>query len=196
MIGYRPFSLFVSSKITELSDERSAVKAALQRYNMFSWIWENDAGASSEPTRSTYLTALDTCDVYIGLFWLGYGPYTVEEFEYARKKQKPCLLYRKEINADQRDARLKQFLIDLQDPKNPDGLTICPFLTPKQLAKCIQEDVIKLLIGAFRRDQQHSFLMKQEQDKQMLLPSISDKNVIVNINVNIYQNNNTPLKDE
>ena len=59
----------------ELSEERYAVQAALSDYSMYGWLWENDAGARPEPVRSTYLTEVKNCDIYIGLFWQGYGPY-------------------------------------------------------------------------------------------------------------------------
>jgi len=45
---------------------------------MYGWLWEKDAGARPEPIRSTYLKEVEACDLYIGLFWLGYGPITIK----------------------------------------------------------------------------------------------------------------------
>ena len=51
-------SLFISSKIAELADERRAVCNALSDYRMFVWLWEVDAGARSQ-TISEYLSSRD-----------------------------------------------------------------------------------------------------------------------------------------
>ncbi len=82
MTTNQPLSLFISSKMTELADERRAVQTALSEYDMHGWRWEKDAGARPEPIDSTYLTEVEACDLYIGLFWLGYGRYTIEEYEH------------------------------------------------------------------------------------------------------------------
>ena len=93
MTTHQPLSLFVSSKMQELADERRAVHTALAAFRMSGWIWEDHAGARPEPIRSTYLQEVEACDIYLGLFWLGYGSYTIEEFEHARAHHKPCLIY-------------------------------------------------------------------------------------------------------
>lgn len=143
-------TLFISSKIQELASERRAVQAALKSFKMSGWLWETDAGARPEPTRSTYLQEVEASDIYLGLFWLGYGPYTIEEFQYARMLQKPCLVYEKYLNLDQRDPRLTAFLDDLQQVTSPAGLTTCRFTTITLLADQVQHDVIHLLTTIFR----------------------------------------------
>src|SRR5712691_435254 len=114
MTTNQPLSLFISSKMQELADERRAVQAALDAYRMSGWIWEGDAGARPEPIRSTYLKEVEACDLYLGLFWLGYGPYTIEEFEQARTQKKPCLIYEKHVEIEKRDPQLQAFLDSLQ----------------------------------------------------------------------------------
>lgn len=151
MTTNRPLSLFISSKMTkELADERRAVKKALAEYSMYGWRWEDDAGARPEPIDSTYLTEVEACDIYIGLFWLSYGPYTIEEFEHARKQKKPCLIYEKHVDIAKRDPKLQAFLDDLQKVKNVQGLTVCRFETTGQLAEKVQKDVMHLLTTVFR----------------------------------------------
>src|SRR6266851_4680146 len=86
-----PFSIFISSKMAELLEERRAVQEALADYHMTGWRWESDSGARPTTVRQTYLREVEDCDLYLGLFWLGYGPYTIEEYEHARKQGKPCL---------------------------------------------------------------------------------------------------------
>lgn len=154
MTTNQPLSLFISSKMTELADERRAVQKALSKYRMYGWLWEKDAGARPEPIDSTYLTEVAACDIYIGLFWLGYGPYTIEEFECARQHNKPCLIYEKHVDTDKRDPQLKAFLDTPQQVKNPQGLTVCRFETPIQLAEQVQKDVMHLLITRFRETRQ------------------------------------------
>jgi tetratricopeptide (TPR) repeat protein len=156
MTNNQPLSLFISSKMQELADERRAVQAALAEYLMHGWIWENDAGARPEPVRSAYLDEVEACDIYLGFFWLGYGPYTIEEFEHARKLQKPCLLYEKHVSIEQRSPELATFLERIQRVDNPEGLTIYRFENPNQLAAQVQSDVIRLLTTRFRESRQQS----------------------------------------
>jgi hypothetical protein len=154
MITNQPLSLFISSKMSELADERRAIQAALAEFEMYGWLWEDDAGVRPEPIRSTYLTEVVACDIYIGLFWLGYGQYTIEEFEHARQHEKPSLIYEKYVITHQRDPKLQAFLDKLQQVKNPDGLTVCRFKTPAELASQVKKDVIHLLTTQFRESRQ------------------------------------------
>ncbi len=55
MTTNHPLSLFISSKMQELADERRAVQATLKDYEMHGWMWEAHADARPEPIRSTYL---------------------------------------------------------------------------------------------------------------------------------------------
>ncbi len=112
-----PLSLFVSSKMQELAPERRALKDALshimQQGLVTGWIWEDDAGARPEPIRSTYLKEVEACDIYLGLFWLGYGPYTIEEYRHARQHDKQCLVYDKHVDAARRSPELSAFLAEV-----------------------------------------------------------------------------------
>ena len=151
MATNQPLSLFISSKMTELADERRAVQNALSEYEMHGWLWEKDVSARPVPINSIYLTEVEACDIYIGLFWLGYGPYTIEEYEHARKHHKDCLIYEKYVDIDKRDPRLQAFLDNIQRVKSPAGLSVCRFETAKQLAKQVQRDVMRLLSTRFRQ---------------------------------------------
>jgi Domain of unknown function (DUF4062) len=158
MTTNQPLSIFISSKMTkELADERRAIKEALAEYRMYGWLWEDDAGARPEPIDSTYLTEVESCDIYIGLFWLSYGLYTIEEFEHARKHEKPCLVYEKHVDIAKRDPKLQAFLDGLQRVKNPEGLTVCWFEKTEQLAEKVQKDVMHLLTSVFRESRQQPF---------------------------------------
>ncbi|MDQ2886275.1 MAG: DUF4062 domain-containing protein [Chloroflexota bacterium] len=150
MTTNQTLSLFISSKMQELAAERRALQKALATYLMKGWLWEDDAGARPEPVRSTYLTEVEACDIYIGLFWHGYGPYTIEEYNHARHLHKPCLVYEKYVDVAKRDPQLASFLKQIEAATNPEGLTVRRFTTPEELASFVQEDVQRLLTTTFR----------------------------------------------
>jgi tetratricopeptide (TPR) repeat protein/transcriptional regulator with XRE-family HTH domain len=164
-----PISLFISSKMQELVDERRAIQSTLAEYKMYGWRWEDEAGARPESIRSTYLAEVEACDIYIGLFWLGYGPYTIEEFEHARAHKKPCLIYEKYIDIDQRSPELTAFLERIQQIDSLVGLTVCRFETPQQLAGRVQADVMRLLTTMFRESRQQPARLStiHDEDKQL-----------------------------
>ena len=176
-------SLFISSKMSELALDRSAVQAALSAFLLHGWLWETDAGASPEPIRSTYLAEVEACDIYIGLFWHGYGQYTIEEFDHARQHQKPCLVYEKHVEVEKRDSRLWTFLDHLQDVENSEGLTICRFKTPEQLAEQVQKDVMRLLSTVFKDSRKQ---LSQPQE-----PSIGSGMNVKAVNHSIAIGNNS-----
>ena len=200
MTTNQPLSLFISSKMTELADERRAVQAALANYQMKGWLWEKDAGARPEPIDSTYLSEVEACDIYLGLFWLGYGLYTIDEFKHACQHHKPCLIYEKYIDTDQRDPQLKKFLEEIQQVKNPKGLTICRFETSEALAMQVQKDVMHLLVTIFRetRKQPSQSLASPKPNKMKVSAKNRSMAVGTNIGGNITQNNydNVPSNDE
>jgi len=156
-------SLFISSKMQELIEERRAVQTALSHYKMHGWLWEKDAGARPESIRQTYLKEVEACDLYIGLFWLGYGPDTIKEFEHARLHHKPCLIYEKHVDIVRRDARLQAFLDRIGEVA--DGLAICRFMTVDELAGRVQDDVLGLLTRQFRAGQKSSTARQQPHRK-------------------------------
>jgi tetratricopeptide (TPR) repeat protein len=124
----------------ELAPERAAVKAALAELLIDAWVFETDAGARPTSIQKTYLKELDEVDLYIGIFWKGYGEYTIEEFDYARAKGKDCLIYEKrEAIESARDPALQDFLNRLS--KVESGLTIRWFNRPEELASFIKQDV-------------------------------------------------------
>ena len=151
MTTTQPLSLFISSKMAELAEERQAVQRALKNYHMYGWLFEKDAGARPESIQQTYLEEVASCDIYIGLFWQGYGEYTIEEFEKARALHKPCLIYEKHVALEQRDPQLTTFLHSIQQVTDPRGLTVRRFQTASELADQVSQDVLHLLITDFRK---------------------------------------------
>lgn len=134
--------VFVSSKMQELAAERLAIKAALDDLKVDAWVFEQDAGARPQSIEKTFLEEVEVADLYIGLFWKGCGDYTIEEYEYAQKLGKDCLIYEKRAGLNgQRDPRLQAFLDQLSDVK--DGVTIKWFDDCLQLSEAIKDDVAK-----------------------------------------------------
>ena len=104
------------------------------------WVFEADAGARPVSIEKAFLEEVETAELYIGLFWNGYGDYTIEEYEHARKLGKDCLIYEKRAEIDgQRDPRLQFFLDQLGDVKS--GLTVNRFNTSDQLSEGVKIDV-------------------------------------------------------
>src|SRR6476660_3778231 len=110
-MDYRLLRIFVSSRMRELAEERKRIKAALERIQIYAWIYEDDAGARPETIRETYLDELDKADLYLGLFWRDFGAYTIDEYEHAEKRGKDRLVYEKSFDVEgKRDPRLQEFL--------------------------------------------------------------------------------------
>ena len=100
---------FVSSRMAELAAERAAVKLKLAEMGIEAFIFEDDAGARAQGIRDTYLDEVEAADLYLGLFWRGYGAYTVEEFDHAQALGLDCLVYEKH-DGSAREPALQAFL--------------------------------------------------------------------------------------
>src|SRR5262247_3432496 len=138
---FQRLRVFVSSKMQELATERQAVRAALDALKVDAWVFEQDAGARPVSIEKAFLEEVEAADLYIGLFWKGYGDYTIEEYEHARKLGKDCLIYEKRALNGQRDPRLQAFLDRIGNVER--GLTIKWFDDPLQLSEAIKDDVAK-----------------------------------------------------
>lgn len=130
---------FVSSRMEELAPERRVVKGELDKLHVDAWVFEQDAGARPQTIQQTYLQQVETADLYIGIFWQGYGPYTLEEYERARALGKSCLVYEKRTELERRDPELAEFLKELGQVET--GLTVRRFETPEQLGQFVKDDV-------------------------------------------------------
>jgi tetratricopeptide (TPR) repeat protein len=141
-MSVRPLQVFVSSKMQELADERRAVKTALDDMRIESFVFEADAGARPQTIEETFLEEVEGADLYIGVFWRGYGRYTIEEYDRAAALGMDCLIYEKREAVDgQRDPELAAFLEGLGDVEA--GLTVKWFHTPAQLADSVKDDVAR-----------------------------------------------------
>ena len=99
----------------ELADERQSLTQLLselshESFRVESWVFEMDAQASARSIRQVYLDALEQSDLYIGIFWNGYGEWTIDEFHRAGEVGIPRHVYVKNVDVEKRDPRLSQFL--------------------------------------------------------------------------------------
>ena len=134
--------VFISSKMQELSAEREAIKNSLTDLQIETFVFEKDAGARSQSIQQTYLHEVEAADLYIGVFWKGYGAHTIEEFEEATLLGMECFLYEKREDIEgKREPELQIFLDRVAEPES--GLTTARFNTPEELSIQIKKDVAR-----------------------------------------------------
>ena len=139
--------VFVSSTLVELADERQAVAAAISSLGLTPVMFES--GARPQPPRDVYRAYVAQSDVFIGIYWQGYGrvsPGTevsgLEE-EYELSKELPRLLYLKEPAPD-REPRLDDLLSRLKQESS-----FRRFRTPAELGELVRGDLATLLSERF-----------------------------------------------
>lgn len=164
-MGKRTLLAFISSRTTELHDERIVLKEALSKRGINSFVFELDAGARPEPPRQAFLDEVGKADVYIGIFWNEFSQAVVDEFEQARTLFKPCLLYIKSYSV-KRDARLEAFIARISN--STDAITVRNFSDVMQLAQFAGRDIQEWLVADW-----HS---KSESDR---LPAPSQRRLEV-----------------
>ena len=140
-IGQR-LRVFVSSKMSELAPERLLVKAALDELEVDAWVFEKDAGARPGSIEETFLEEVETADLYLGIFWRGYGPYTREEYDHALKLGKDRLIYEKRADIEsKREPALQAFLDEAGGVET--GVTPRWFGSAEELREYVKEDVAR-----------------------------------------------------
>lgn len=141
-------TVFISSRMGELRDPREALAKALKAQHIEAWVYEQHAGARPEPVTSTCAMEVEQADVYVGLFGIGYGKETVEEFRRARALGKPVFVYVRDKDA-RRDAELEEFLRhEVYDLRR--GCTYAYFSTLENLSHQVAQDVMAWLVRTHR----------------------------------------------
>lgn len=132
--------VFVSSKMEELAAEREAVREGLARLLVKAFVFERDAGARPGTIQETYREEIEAADLYIGIFWKGYGTYTIDEYEHAQTLGMDCLIYEKHDEGQTtRDPELAAFLERVGGVSR--GVTARWFRTADELRRFVAEDV-------------------------------------------------------
>ncbi len=109
--------VFLSSSMIEFAPQRTQIKAALAEYDIDTWLFEEDAGARPESIEKAFRDEVLEADIYIGLFWKKYGEFTIDEYRHAIKHRKPCLVFQKQVDVEDRDPRLSDFLSHINNVK-------------------------------------------------------------------------------
>jgi hypothetical protein len=142
--------VFISSRMAELAAERLVIKAALDQLKIDAWIFEENAGARPVSTQQTYFDEIDAADLYLGVFWKGYGHYTIDEYEHARSRGKDCLIYEKRTDIDgQRAPKLQEWLDQITEVEN--GLTIRRFNTLDEFTEFVKDDIARWQADIIRK---------------------------------------------
>ena len=138
-----PLRVFVSSSMEELKEERAALHAELEGLKFKPFVFEF-LGADPKSPRENYVPELKSADVYIGIFWKKYGDYTIEEFELAVKYDKPCFIYIKTKDEQDREKKLSEFL-DENFCDVDEGITFFNFEETDKFIDQVQEDLLRWL---------------------------------------------------
>ena len=141
--------VFVSSTLAELSEERAAVRQAIETLRLTPVMFE--LGARPYPPRALYRAYLEQSHVFLGMYWQSYGWVAPDEEisgledEYRLSDGRPRLLYIKQPAPDRED-RLGDLLHRIQDE---DQASYRRFTSVDELAGLIKDDLIVLLTERF-----------------------------------------------
>ncbi len=140
--------VFVSSTLKELSPERRAVRAAIERLALAPVMFE--LGARPHPPRSLYRAYLDQSDIFVGLYWEQYGwvapgeDVSGLEDEWNLAPDIPKLIYLK--RSEHRQERLDGLIGRIRDS---DGASYVEFTDAAALADLVTADLATLLAERF-----------------------------------------------
>ena len=124
---YGRYLVFISSSMAELAEEREVIKQVIKQSGYQAFLYEHDAGARPCNHEETFVHELKASHLYVGVFWNKHGPYTIQEFELAKKRGIPCLVFEKASQPGVRDPKLQEFLDTCNKVTRPDGVTIARF---------------------------------------------------------------------
>jgi hypothetical protein len=136
--------------MTELAAERSVVKEALRELLIETFVFEEDAGARETSIERTFVDELSAADLYVGLFWKGYGEFTIQEFQTGGELGIDRLIFEKRVDLTERDTRLQSFLDEISHVHS--GITIRWFESLVQLKQRVKEDVARWLAEIVRKN--------------------------------------------
>jgi predicted ATPase len=139
--------VFVSSTLEELSEERAALRQAIEDLHLTPVMFE--LGASPHPPRALYRAYLEQSHVFVGIYWQRYGWVAPDmeisglEDEYVLSEEMPRLIYFKE--PAERDEEMTEFTRRIKSGNN----SFRKFEAPGELAELLREDLAHLLTESF-----------------------------------------------
>src|SRR6516162_6441345 len=143
--------VFVSSTLTELADERQAVRDAVTRLRLVPVMFE--LGARPYPPRPVYQAYLAQSQVFVGIYWQSYGwvapgeQASGLEDEYQLSAGLPRLIYVKSPAPD-REPRLTELLARIREEG---GTSYQHFSAATELQQLVENDLAVLLSERFER---------------------------------------------
>ena len=141
--------VFVSSTLTELAEERAAVRQAVGRLRLAPVMFE--LGARPHPPRELYRAYLEQSHIFVGIYWQRYGwvapgmNVSGLEDEFLLSGNRPKLIYIK-APANEREGRLEDLLSLIRDD---DKASYKTFSTPEELRELVENDLAVLLTERF-----------------------------------------------
>src|SRR5262245_12565977 len=141
--------VFVSSTLEELADERAAVSRAVSALRLTPVTFES--GARPHPPQELYRAYLEQSDIFIGLYWQGYGwvgpgmDISGLQDEFERSQSLPRLLYIK-TPAPDRDPRLTELLERIKGEASDSYRS---FRTARELGRFVRDALAVLLSERF-----------------------------------------------
>lgn len=162
--------VFVSSTLSELSQERESAKKAILGLHLIPVMFE--LGARPYPPRDLYTAYLRQSHIFIGIYWQQYGWVAPDmkvsgiEDEFLLSGDMPRLIYIKE--SSERADGLKRMIAGIEKA----NVSYKIFSTPDELQSLVQDDLAVLLTERFElatTTGQHS-LDADELNQQIPIP--------------------------
>jgi tetratricopeptide (TPR) repeat protein len=113
--------VFVSSSMSEFPAERAMLREIIPTFSkgtvtLRAWVYEEDAYASPASIQKLYTERLHTAELYIGIFGIKGGAYTLDEFNIATVYAIPRLIFVRNLKeGEKRDEPLTDFLRRIGD---------------------------------------------------------------------------------
>jgi predicted ATPase len=162
--------VFLSSTLSELAEERTAVARAISALRLTPVLFE--LGAQSHPPRELYRAYLAQSDIFIGLYWQRYGWIGPDmdisglEDEFRLSESMPRLLYVKKP-APQREARLTAMIEELQAKGT---VSYRSFRTARELGRLVRTDLAVLLSERFMAGESRTSRSRSSPSGERRLP--------------------------
>jgi predicted ATPase len=163
--------VFVSSTLQELSEERRAVREAIEGLHLTPVMFE--LGARPHPPRDLYRAYLEQSQVFVGLYWQRYGWVAPSERvsgledEYDLSGQRPKLIYVK-TPSPKREDRLDRLLDRV---RSDDATSYKAFHTAAELRELLANDLALLLSERYEFSQTPRPSVQDTQVEVVTLPT-------------------------
>ena len=141
--------IFVSSSMSELSEERAIVRKVVEKLSdgtFETYLFEEDAVPSDETPQEQWRAQLARTQATLALLYQNFGVYTQEEILLSRELGIPVLLFRKKDKQKLLEQAAPEFVASLLDAET--GVIAKEFKTPKELKKAVKEALAKEIKNA------------------------------------------------